>query len=283
MRSKILHSAIVSCLLAFNVMAAPPTITVTVTPASGPAPLNAVLSWTTTGATECFRGSTPVPLNGSANLTGIMVDTQYTITCKSGKDYTDVTWTAPTEMITGTDANGNCTFAPIPATGPDSLAGFRLIYNTSLAALQVPPATTCASPPGPQPVGTVVDIPDPAARTYRVFNQPNSDYFYMLAAYNQQGQFSSFTGPVTNKVEALTASATATLNVESFSMYETAVYNVVKKNDGFVLVAVGSAPLNTLCVRTQVVNGYYAVPVSKVTSWSGSVRPIVVVAKCKDQ
>jgi hypothetical protein len=212
-----------------------------------------------------------------------MVDTQYTITCKSGNDYTDVTWTAPTEMITGVDANGICTFAPIPATGPDSLAGFRLIYNTSLAALQVPPKQPCGAPAGPQPVGTVVDITDPAARSYRVLNQPNSDYFYLLAAYNQQGQFSDFTGPVTNKVEALSASATASLNVESFSTYEPTVYNVVKKADGFVMVPVGTIALNTLCIKTQTINGYYAVPVSKVATWSGSVRPIVVVAKCKDQ
>jgi hypothetical protein len=283
MRIRKIGSILALSLLAFGTMAAPPTVTVTVTPASGPAPLNAVLSWTTTGATECFRGLEPVPLNGSVNHTGIVVDTQYTITCRSGKDYTDITWTAPTEMITGVDGSGNCTYAPVPATGPDALAGFRLVYNTSLAALQVPPKTPCGGPAGPQPVGTVVDIPDPAARSYRVINQPNSDYFYLLAAYNQQGQFSDFTGPVTNKVEALTAMATATLNVESFSTYETAVYNVVKKNDGFVMVVVGSVPLNTLCIRTQTVNGYYAVPVSKVTSWTGTVRPIVVVAKCKDQ
>jgi hypothetical protein len=241
------------------------------------------LSWTTTGATECRRGLDIVPLNGSINLTNVVVDTIYTITCRSGNDYSDITWTAPTEMITGVDANNNCILAPIPATGPDSLAGFRLIYNTNLAAMQISPAGRCSDPPGPQPIGTVVDIPDPAARSYRVINQPNSDYFYLLAAYNAQGQFSTFTGPVTNKVLAETASASATLNVESFSTYETPVYNVVKKNNGFVMVPVGSVSLNTLCIKTQNVNGYYAVPVDKVTSWSGTVRPIVVVAKCKDQ
>lgn len=57
------------------------------------------------------------------------------------------------------------------------------------------------------------------------------------------------------------------------------VYMEVRSQNRFALVAVGTVPPDTACDPTQSVNGFYAVPVERV-SWSGNVRPPVVVAKC---
>lgn len=259
-----------------------PVVTLTASPTSGPAPLTTTLTWNATGAESCRRGLIDVPLSGSVQITGIVVDTQHTVTCV-GDNFAEVKWEAPTDMITGVDANGNCITAPIPATGPDALSGFRIVYNTSIAALQLPPPPVgCPLPSATQPVGTIINIPDVLARTYKVTNLTNGDYFFMIAAYNVAGQYSFFTGPAQKTVVPTSTSATVLIDVQAFSTYESPVYNVVKKTDGFVMVAVGTVPLNTPCIKTQTVNGYYAVPSSQVT-WSGSVRSIVVVAKCKDQ
>lgn len=64
-----------------------------------------------------------------------------------------------------------------------------------------------------------------------------------------------------------------------FVTLEPTVYTVVKRTDRFVLLPVGSAPVGTQCIATETLNGHYVIPRSAVT-WSGSVRPDVVVAKC---
>lgn len=260
----------------------PPTVTVSASPLTGPAPLTTTLTWTSTNADTCRRGGIDVPTSGSMQITGVNVDTQYTITCTGGKNYSDVVWIAPTEQLTGNRLpDGRCEVKAIPATGPDVLAGFRLVYNTSLAALNMPtPTGDCGGITQPPPTGTIINIMDPAAVTYRVTNQANGDYFYALAALNQAGAISSWAGPATNTINRTSVSASVTVDVTGFSTTATGVYNVVKRDNGFVLVFVGTAPLNTPCDITQYVNGYNVIPVSAVTSWSGTVRPIVVVAKC---
>jgi hypothetical protein len=60
---------------------------------------------------------------------------------------------------------------------------------------------------------------------------------------------------------------------------ELVAYTVVKQKDRFVMLPVGTIPGSTECDTSQSVNGYYVVPRSVVT-WSGSVKPDVVVAKC---
>lgn len=59
----------------------------------------------------------------------------------------------------------------------------------------------------------------------------------------------------------------------------TTAYNVIKGTNKLTLVAVGTVPLATACDSTQYVNGYNVVPRAKVT-WTGTVKPVVVVAKC---
>jgi hypothetical protein len=184
-----------------------------------------------------------------------------------------LTWEAPISSLTGErDANGNCITEPIPATGPEALASFRIVYNTSEAALNMPPPNTdCGKTKYPDPTGVVINVTDPATREVVISGLPDGTYYFVIAAINQAGAISFFTGPVSKTIEN---------PLPTFSTIEPAVYNVVKKTNGFVLVYVGLVPLNTLCDPAHSVNGHNAVPTSKVTSWSGTQRPIVVVAKC---
>jgi hypothetical protein len=59
----------------------------------------------------------------------------------------------------------------------------------------------------------------------------------------------------------------------------TTAYTVIKRVDRFVMLPVGTVPAGTSCDSEQSVNGYYVVPRAAVT-WSGNVRPDVVVAAC---
>jgi len=56
-------------------------------------------------------------------------------------------------------------------------------------------------------------------------------------------------------------------------------YTVIKQRDRFVMLPVGTVPAETACDPAQGVNGYNVVPRAAV-SWSGNVRPDVVVAQC---
>jgi len=60
---------------------------------------------------------------------------------------------------------------------------------------------------------------------------------------------------------------------------EMVAYTLVKQSNRFVLLPVGTVPGGTLCDSSQTVNGYFVVPTEAVT-WSGTIRPVVVVAKC---
>jgi hypothetical protein len=93
---------------------------------------------------------------------------------------------------------------------------------------------------------------------------------------------SAFTNAVTNTINFQTASDSVSIDIQAFGTFETIVYNLVKRTNGFIFVAVGTVPLNTPCDLAQSVNGYNVVPVASVT-WSGTVRPVVVVARCTNQ
>ena len=228
------------------------------TPPSGSRPLNVTLNWTSTEVNSCLKDGVSVPINGSENILDLLIDTTYQITCTGGKNYTDVSWIPPTTNVDGT---------PIPATGPGSLSEYELYYSTNLA-------TVDAAIP--------IIIPATNTTTYRINGQPNSTYYYKMRATNVAGLKSDYTAAATNTINFTTAQDTVTVDVLAFSTTETVVYNVVKRTNGFVMVSVGTVPLNTPCDMTQSVNGYYVVPVSAVT-WSGTVKPVVVVARCSEQ
>jgi hypothetical protein len=57
------------------------------------------------------------------------------------------------------------------------------------------------------------------------------------------------------------------------------VYTIVRQENRFIFLPVGTVPPNTACIAEQTINEYTAVPVDQVT-WSGTVRPVIVVAVC---
>lgn len=158
-----------------------------------------------------------------------------------------LTWTPPTENTDGT-----------PYT---NYGGFRIYYGTLEA-----------------PLANEIDLPDTTntLNTYVVDNLPYGTYQFAMTAYNSAGMESDLSNSATKVVGATPQPPGLT-----FVTVETLVYNVVKRDDGFALIAVGNVPLNTPCDISQNVNGKYAVPVASVT-WLGSVEPIVVVATCSE-
>jgi hypothetical protein len=244
------------------------SVNLTATPPSGPAPLNVTLAWSSTGIDSCIENGVVVSPTGSRTVNGILVDTTYNIACTGGKDYSDVSWTAPTHNTDGT-----------PLT---NLGGFKIYYATTQAGVAN---------------ATPIIIANPAATTYRINGQPNSVYYYQMTAYNTLSVESARTGFLTNTINRVAANASTLVDITSepnppggvviappqtppsLATTAPAVYNLVKRTNGFVMVYVGQVPLNTPCDITQTVNGYYVVPINAVT-WSGSVRPAVVVAQC---
>jgi hypothetical protein len=157
-----------------------------------------------------------------------------------------LTWTPPTQNTDG--------------TAYTNFGGFKIYYGTDATNLP-----------------SVVDIPDTTntKNTYTITGLAPTTWFFSMTAYNSAGGESDKSGVVSK-----TISSTVPLPPDpTFVTVETTVYNVVKRDNGFVFVAVATVPLNTPCDITQSVNGKFAVPVSAVT-WLGTVKPIVVVATC---
>ena len=57
------------------------------------------------------------------------------------------------------------------------------------------------------------------------------------------------------------------------------VFTIIRQQNRIILLPVGTVPPNTPCIAEQSVNGHNAVPIDQVT-WSGTVRPVIVVAQC---
>ena len=57
------------------------------------------------------------------------------------------------------------------------------------------------------------------------------------------------------------------------------VFTIIRQENRLVLLPVGTVPPNTTCIAEQTVNGHNAVPIDQV-NWSGTVRPVIVVAVC---
>jgi hypothetical protein len=158
-----------------------------------------------------------------------------------------LTWVPPTKNTDGTDYT--------------DYGGFKIYY-------QLRDATS----------GYVIDLPDNTntMTTYVVTNLVVGTWDFQMTAYNASNNESEKTGIVSKVVLADTTPLPPGL---AFTSIETYVYNVVKKTNGFVLVPVGTIPLNTPCDITYMVNGKFGVPTSAVT-WLGTVKPIVVVTSC---
>lgn len=82
----------------------------------------------------------------------------------------------------------------------------------------------------------------------------------------------------TDRSEFVTVEKTVLAN--EFAVAQSDAFALVKRVDRLVLTKVGTVPVGTPCLADQTVNGKYVVPRSLVT-WSGTVKPDVVVATCQ--
>lgn len=112
----------------------------------------------------------------------------------------------------------------------------------------------------------VAEINDPLVETYTIPGQLPGEYTYVSTSFTDGGEQSRISG-------------SATKTVTDFTVTEGTVKTVVRTNDRFLLLPVGTVPLGTSCDVNNSVNGHYAVPRDQVT-WSGNVQPQVVVAEC---
>ncbi len=128
------------------------------------------------------------------------------------------------------------------------------------------------------PYGDVsITINNPTTTTFVVPGlAEGTTYFFVTTAFNSANpvQESDFSNEVSKLIPPLVPNPPTMLTVQDLT-----VYNVIKQDDKFVLLAAGTVPAGTTCDPNQTVNGHYAVPTDLVT-WFGNVEPIVVVADC---
>jgi hypothetical protein len=116
-----------------------------------------------------------------------------------------------------------------------------------------------------------VDVADVTAHT--VADLTEGGWFFAVTAYDTAGNESGESNEV-SKIISIAPMPPSLLTVTNLT-----AFTIVKQENRFILLAVGSVPSGTSCDSSQSVNGHYAVPISAVT-WSGTVRPVVVVADC---
>jgi hypothetical protein len=154
-----------------------------------------------------------------------------------------VSWTPPTKNTDGSDLT--------------DLAGYNLYWGSVSG--------------GPYP--NVINIPDASLQSFTTPDLPQGFKHFVITAYNASDVESD---PSMEATGASTATPTPPTNL---TVLATTVYSVVKKPNGFVLIAIGTVPPDTPCDSTQSVNGHSVVDIAAVT-YTGTVRPPVVVAKC---
>lgn len=155
-----------------------------------------------------------------------------------------LTWTAPTLRTDGS-----------AYTNPD---GYRIFYWVDS-----------------QPE-MVYDVTDPAVTTQTLTNLGAGLWSFQMTAYDVDGVESSRTNIVTKEILNAPPEPPGNLQVQASDL---TAYTVVKRTDRFVMLPVGTVAAGTQCDPTQYVNGYFVVPRAAV-SWSGSIKPDVVVAQC---
>lgn len=174
-----------------------------------------------------------------------------------------LTWTVPTQNSDGT-----------PLT---NLAGYVLSYSTDPAV----PSTGANF--------ATVTITNPALTTYTVSGLAAGTWYFAMRSTNAKGDFSERTSIAsvvlsgsTNPPPKTIPKPPGDLKVTTPSVPNTA-FSVIKSQEQLVLLPVGTVPADTSCDASQAVvkNGvtFYVVPTSAVT-YSGSARPVVVLAAC---
>lgn len=133
---------------------------------------------------------------------------------------------------------------------------------TDLAWYNIYHGTTSSGPYSSQIIGIA-----PNATSHVVTNLAVGTHYFVSTAVNDAGAESVWSNEAIKDV------------ADVFGATNGTVFSVAKSTNMFVLIAVGSVPVGTECDPDQSVNGNYVVPINEVT-WSGTVRPDVVVAEC---
>ena len=113
----------------------------------------------------------------------------------------------------------------------------------------------------------VATVDDPDITEFTIPGQKPGTYEYVASAFDEDGDASRLSGR-------------ATKEVETFDTVGGPAYTVIKRDNRFVLLPVGTVDAGQSCDVDQSVNGRHAVDVAAVT-WTGTVRPVVVVADCQ--
>lgn len=169
---------------------------------------------------------------------------------------------AATVPVWWTNATQNTDNSMIPLTGPGSLTSTTIEYGTCAAR-------------NPDVFGTKQGQIVAAAPASTINLSLTVIQEYCLRAFhtNTLGQISAFSNVAFKTLITIPGPPSGLTTTSPTA------YNVVKVNDGFVMVPVGTIPVGTQCDATQSVNGYNVIPASSVT-WSGNIKPVVVVGRC---
>lgn len=175
--------------------------------------------------------------------------------CASAAD-AKLSWVNPTTNVDG---------STIPSTGTTRLLLTRIEYGTCAGTA---PSYTFGTKQGEATFNA------PATTGTTTGHSPGTTVCFRAYARNAENTESAPSN-VAAKVFAPAQPAPPSL----LSVADTTVYTVVKSTDRFVMLPVGTAPAGTACDTSQSVNGKYVIPRDTVT-WSGNVKPLVVVADC---
>lgn len=119
--------ALAVMLLASTAFAAPPSVSVSLNPASGVAPYPSTLTWSATGASSCTASD---GWTGSKALTGtqsvtVNAATKYTLTCIASDGQTTTVWTPPTLNTDSTPYTNGAGYSVYRGTTATNLARIK--------------------------------------------------------------------------------------------------------------------------------------------------------------
>ncbi len=210
---------------------AAPSVTLTASPTTAISPASVTLTWSGTEVNACvasggWTGTKGV--SGSQTITGLTAPASFTLTCTGATEPAVLSWTPP---VLNTDGS------VIPATGPGSLAKYKVYHAATAAAVAT---------------ATAIEVPAPAS-TYTINGLPTGPRYFALRASTEAGVDSDLSATVTKTTAAASASATAAVTVNTkpaaplLTVATTAYELRALKGGTFQFVAVGTVPLGAAC------------------------------------
>jgi hypothetical protein len=255
-RMKSLLIGLLSATLLLSFTKSEASTVLTATPSTGPAPLSVTLSWSSDGD-SCIAGggwSGEKPTSGE-EIVVVSATTSFSLTCKSTRNTTSVTWTLPTERTDGT-----------PLENLESTLVFHSLNTINEEIF--------------------FELPVPA--TSYVFNDlEEGNWVFALKAKDGYGLISVLSNVGSKTITHTEETAEASVVVLTppkppiLVTVETVVYelrqNPVHGNQ--IWRPVGSIKLGTKCNPDFQIGDYYEVPVDSVYLRIQP-RSLPVVAKC---